>query len=112
MQAAGGFAIRRRSEAEVASSRLEVTAGTLELAGAPLAQGLQGALTFSTAPYAYREHRGLEALPFLDSSATLSGEILAGPLLRSYLARAPWLDFEDSATAFDATLEMRRGSSS
>ncbi len=109
MQAAGGFAIRRRTEAEVESSRLEITAGTLELAGAPLARSLQGALTFSTAPYAYREHRGLEALPFLDSSAKLTGEILAGPLLRSYLARAPWLDFEDSATAFDAALEMRRG---
>jgi hypothetical protein len=109
MEAAGGFAIRRRSEAEVESSRLEVSAGTLELAGAPLAQGLRGALTFSTAPYAYREHRGLEALPFLDSSANLAGEILAGPLLRRYLARAPWLDFEDTATAFDAALEMRRG---
>ncbi len=109
MRAAGGFAIRRRIEAEVESSRLEVTAGILELAGAPLAQGLQGALTFSAIPYAYREHRGLEALPYLDSSATLAGEIFAAPLLRSYLARAPWLEFEDSATAFDAALEMRRG---
>jgi len=109
LQATGGFAIRRRTEAEVESSQLEITAGVLELAGAPLAQGLQGALTFSTAPYAYREHRGLDALPHLDSSATLSGEIFAAPLLRSYLARAPWLEFEDSATAFDAALEMRRG---
>jgi len=109
LRATGGFAIRRRTEAEVGHSRLEIATGTLELAGAPLAQALHGALAFSTVPYAYREHRGFAALPFLDSSATLSGEIFAAPLLRSYLARAPWLEFEDSATAFDAALEMRRG---
>lgn len=109
MQASGGFAIRRRQEAEVGNSRLEIATGTLELAGAPLAQSLHGTLTFSSASYAYREHRGLAALPFLDSSASLAGELFAAPLLRSYLARAPWLEFEDSATAFDAALEMRRG---
>lgn len=109
MQAAGGFAVRRRREAEVGSSRLKIANGTIELAGATLAQGLRGNLGFSTVPYAYREHRGFEALPFLDASATLSGEIFAAPLLRSYLARAPWLEFEDSATTFDADLEMHQG---
>lgn len=109
LAAAGGFFLRRREEAEVASSRLEIARGTLELAGASLAQGLQGSLGFSTTPFAYREHRGLAALPYIDSSATLVGEVHPALLLRGYLARAPWLEFEDSATPFDAGLEMRRG---
>ena len=67
MSAAGGFAIRRRTEAEVGRSRLEIASGGLELAGAPLAKGLSGALEFSTAAYRHREHRGLDALPFVDS---------------------------------------------
>ena len=39
----------------------------------------------------------------------MTGEIFPGPLLASYLARAPWLEFEDSQTVFDAALEMRQG---
>lgn len=109
MHAKGGFAIRRRREAEVGESRLELTGGTLTLAGEPLAQGLRGSLGFSTMPYAYREHRGLDALPFLNSSATLEGEIFAGTVLRRYLARAPWIELENVPTTFDAALEVRQG---
>ena len=109
MRAEGGFAIRRRTEAEVERGRLEIIGGGLELAGKPLATRLSGALDFSTAAYRHREHRGLDALPFVDSALTLSGEVFPGPLLASYLARAPWLEFADLQTTFDAALEMRQG---
>ncbi len=109
MQAAGGFAIRRRKEAEVERSRLEITAGTLTLAGKALADGLVGTLGFSTSAYAYREHRGLDALPFLDATTTLAGNLTAAPLLQRYLARAPWLELDDSPAPFTAKLALRRG---
>jgi len=109
LQARGGFSIRRRSEAEVGRSRIELSAGTLTLEGIPVAHRLHGALAFSTSPYAYRTHRGLDALPFLDAAATLEGEIAVGTLLGRYLARAPWIEVDDSPAVFDAALELRRG---
>ena len=109
MEAQGGFAIRRRKEAEVDHSRLEISAGTLTLAGEELAHELQGEVALSAAPYPYRENRGLKAIPFLDGSANLSGKISTGALLRRYLARAPWIQFDDAETPFTTALEMRRG---
>ena len=109
LQGRGGFAIRRRKEAEVSASRIEVRHGTATLGGQPLGQNLLGALGFSTAPYAYREHRGLAALPFLDATTTLAGDLTAAPLLRRYLARAPWLELDDSPAPFTAQLELRHG---
>ena len=109
MRASGGFSIRRRREAEVEGSRIEIQGGTLALAGEPLAGEVGGRVSFSSVPYVYREHRGLAALPYLDAAAKLEGTAFAGALLRRYLARLPWLEFDDQPIPFHADMKMRRG---
>ncbi|MEO8196675.1 MAG: hypothetical protein ABI689_08130 [Thermoanaerobaculia bacterium] len=109
MEAKGGFSIRRRLQAEVEASRIEVQAGTLTLAGQPLAGEVRGSVAISSVPYEYRDHRGLAALPYLDAAAQLDGTAFAGTLLRNYLARMPWIEFEDAQIPFHADLKMRRG---
>ncbi|MEO8274947.1 MAG: hypothetical protein ABI639_01935 [Thermoanaerobaculia bacterium] len=105
----GGFDLRRRTDARVRSSRLEIRAATLEVGAQPFAQKLAGSLAFSSVRYAYREHRGLEALPFLDARLDLDGEDLGGALLRRYLARADWLAFEETSIPFHAALSLVDG---
>jgi hypothetical protein len=109
LRAEGGFSIRRRREAEVESSRLEIRNGILTLAGQPLAGAVAGEVGFSSLPYEYREHRGLAALPYLDAAARLEGSAFAGALLGRYLARLSWLEFDDGPFPFHSDLKMHRG---
>ncbi len=109
MKAAGGFSIRRRREAEVEEGRIEIRRGVLTLAGQPLAGAVEGNVGISSAPYEYREHRGLASLPFFDATAKLEGSAFAGALLSRYLSRMPWIEFDDGPIPFHSDLRMRRG---
>lgn len=109
LHASGAFAFRRRREAEIGRAHLELLSGRATLSGEPLAESLSGRVRGSISPYPYREERGVAMLPHLALDAELGGNLHDGTVLRRYLARATWLEFDDPVAPFTAVAKVRAG---
>jgi hypothetical protein len=104
----GGFVLRRRRDAEIFPSTLDLAEARLSLAGVPGGE-LTGRVRFAVAAYPYRGAGGAVILPRVDAHAAVRGTFMASRLGRHFLGAVEWIEMAGPPAPFTADLRVEEG---
>ncbi len=104
----GGFALRRRRDAEIFPSVVDLESARVRLAGVRGGE-VSGRLRFAVSPYAYRGAGGAIVLPRLDARAVVRGTFMASRLADHFLGGVSWVEMAGPPAPFVADLRIEEG---
>jgi hypothetical protein len=105
----GGFELRRRRDAEILPSQLELRGVTVEASGGRVADAVDGRVRFRVGAYPYRGAGAATVLPRFVGEVALDGRLDPAAAIEYLLRGWPTLELESGLTTVSTRLRLARG---